>query len=208
MIVKLISCTPCPEELLTEILSVVRKSRANPKDIDEILSQHHFSPLEFIVYVFEVDKTSIACMRQSQRHRIGSYIEVSQRWTDCSHIPVVHPETVSRVPEALEIFDGAVGAIQDAYAKLVKLGIPGEDARYLLPIGTETTCFVKYNLRSLINFANERLCAHAQWEVRAIAEAMVRLVVKTNPRMARVLVPKCELYGKCFEKNPCQEVID
>jgi thymidylate synthase (FAD) len=92
-----------------------------------------------------------------------------------------------------------VEAIKKAYADLRALGIPAEDARMLLPNACCTEICVKMNLRELIHFCNERLCACAQWEIRAMTREMVRAVVEVAPALADFLVPKCEAHAPyCF----------
>ena len=78
------------------------------------------------------------------------------------------------------------------------LDIPAEDARMILPNACTTCIEVKMNLRSLMNFMNERLCSCAPWEIRELAMKMRDAVVEKVPELADYLVPKCEKYGKEF----------
>ena len=69
----------------------------------------------------------------------------------------------------------------------------------LLPNACASVICVKMNLRELIHFCNERLCACAQWEIRAMAREMVREVVAVEPELKALLVPKCEAHAPyCF----------
>ena len=55
------------------------------------------------------------------------------------------------------------------------------------------------NLRELIHFCNERLCACAQWEIRAMVREMVAAVTAVAPDLKDFLVPKCEAHAPyCF----------
>lgn len=69
------------------------------------------------------------------------------------------------------------------------MGVPNEDARYILPNACETELYLSCNLRELIHIANERLCRRAQWEIRELVEKMVSLV---DPELHFMLVPKCK----------------
>ena len=51
----------------------------------------------------------------------------------------------------------------------------------LLPNACCSEICVKMNLRELIHFANERLCACAQWEIREMAHRMLELARPTAP---------------------------
>ena len=64
--------------------------------------------------------------------------------------------------------------LQDAYNKFTEMGIPAEDARYVLPNAAETKIVCTFNARSLLNFFSLRCCMRAQWEIRACAAACVR----------------------------------
>ena len=72
------------------------------------------------------------------------------------------------------------------------MGIPAEDARFLLPNACASEINVKMNLRELIHFMNERLCTCAQWEIRNLAKMMRDEVLKVCPELEDMLVPKCE----------------
>ena len=61
------------------------------------------------------------------------------------------------------------------------MGIPAEDARYILPNATETKIIVTMNARELLHFFELRCCERAQWEIRAMAIEMLRLVKPVAP---------------------------
>ena len=109
------------------------------------------------------------------------------------------PKTVAKNDEAAELYHGIMENIQTAYESLMTMGVPAEDARMLLPNACCSQICVKMNLRELIHFCNERLCACAQWEIREMARLMVKAVVAVEPMLAEFLVPKCEAHAPhCF----------
>ena len=75
----------------------------------------------------------------------------------------------------------AIEQAKDAYARLVELGVPAEDARYLLPNAAETKIVVTMNVRELLHFFELRCCNRAQWEIRDLAHRMLELVRPTAP---------------------------
>ena len=85
-----------------------------------------------------------------------------------------------------------------AYHHLVELGIPAEDARYLLPNACETKITVTMNIRELLHFFNLRCCNRAQWEIRAMAQKMLELVRPTAPYIFLDAGPSC-VRGSCPE---------
>jgi thymidylate synthase (FAD) len=96
--------------------------------------------------------------------------------------------------------------IQKSYSlladKLVRKGISiesaREDARFVLPNATETRIMVTMNARELLHFFSQRLCNRAQWEIRAMALAMLKLVRPVAPTIFRHAGPPC-VKGKCPE---------
>ena len=92
---------------------------------------------------------------------------------------------------------------KSAYSTLQSLGIPNEDARYVLPNACETTLEFTCNLRELIHIMNERLCNRAQWEIKELCQKMREEVIAAEPAFADFLQPKCEHLGYCPEHASC-----
>ncbi len=55
------------------------------------------------------------------------------------------------------------------------------------------------NCRSLLNFFEHRCCMRAQWEIRAMADAMLALCRGALPELFAVAGAKCERLGYCPE---------
>ena len=58
------------------------------------------------------------------------------------------------------------------------------DARFVLPNAAETKMMVTMNAR-IVHFFNLRCCNRAQWEIRALALEMLRLVRAVAPAIFR-----------------------
>ncbi len=158
-----------PEERVRSVLATVIKSG-------------HLSTLEHASYTFAVDGVSRALTHQLVRHRIASFNQQSQRYVKFADgVPVVKPGTVADDSEASRIFDETVDAIEAAYARLLELGIPAEDARYLLPNAAESKIVITMNVRELLHFFSLRCCNRAQWEIREMAHRMLELARPTAP---------------------------
>lgn len=175
-----------------------------------IKSGHH-SVTEFCEFTFHISGVSRATSHQLVRHRMASYAQRSQRYCSEDGFGFVIPNSIKKNPNALELFEEFMAECQGTYNQLQEMGIPNEDARYVLPNACETTIVVKMNLRSLMNFMNERLCTCAQWEIRELARMMRDAVLAVVPQLAPYLVPKCEKYGKefgfCMETKKRREAL-
>ena len=68
----------------------------------------------------------------------------------------------------------------------------------MLPNACETKMVMTMNCRSLQNFFNLRCCNRAQWEIRAVADEMLRLVLPLAPHIFASAGPRC-LVGPCPE---------
>ena len=147
-----------------------------------IMASGHFSTLEHASYTFAIDGVSRALTHQLVRHRLASFNQQSQRYVKFKDgVDAVKPHTVAANPEAEAIFDEALDAAVEAYQKLLALGIPAEDARYLLPNACESKIVVTMNVRELLHFFSLRCCNRAQWEIRELAHRMLELARPTAP---------------------------
>ena len=68
----------------------------------------------------------------------------------------------------------------------------------MLPNACDTKIIMTANARSLWNFFRLRCCERAQWEIRALATEMLRLVRGVAPHLFAHSGPGC-VYGPCTE---------
>lgn len=191
----------------------------------------HESPIEHVSFTFGIEGVSRSLLAQLTRHRIASYSVKSQRWVREGQFDYVVPPKISAIPAAREIFVQAMQEDQKTYDALVEMllsrhledlikeGKPEaearrdaekraiEDARYVLPNACETKLIVTMNARSLYNFFRQRCCNRAQWEIRQLAEEMLRLVRQAAPILFKKAGPSCYFLGKCPEgKMTCGRI--
>ena len=201
MKVELINYTPDPILAIEKAASTCYDSQpaGEGKIFRHCYKSGHHSVLEFADFSFRISGVSRALTHQLVRHRMASYAQRSQRYCVEDGFEFVTPTSVSSKPEAAALYQSVIDNIQKSYNELIALGVPAEDARMILPNACASVICVKMNLRELIHFCNERLCACAQWEIRAMAREMVREVVKVAPELKDLLVPKCEAHAPyCF----------
>lgn len=203
MQVTLIQATPDPIETIAKIASICYDS--DPKN-PEALVKHlylngHHSVFEHIYFTFKLEGISRVCSHQLVRHRMCAFTQRSQRYCSEDDTNVVLPPSISLGYEE-EVYASAVQEVRKTYKDLHTVNkVPKEDARYLLPNGTETAMYLSCNLRELIHICNERLCLRAQWEIRMLVSLMVEQV---DERLRWMLVPKCES-GYLLCNYPCRK---
>ena len=201
MQVSLIQSTPNPIETIATIASICYDS--DPKNplglVKHLYKNGHLSVFEHIYFTFKIEGISRACSHQLVRHRHCSFTQRSQRYCSEEDFGYVTPHPIYLSYDSLLAHDEAIVAASAAYDKLQELGIPNEDARYILPNACKTSLYLSCNLRELIHITNERLCTRAQWEIRELVKEMVKLV---DPALKFMLVPKCQS-GRIICHSPC-----
>ena len=190
--------------------------------VDMLASIGHESPLEHVSFTFGIEGVSRACTHQLVRHRIASYSQKSQRYVSEGGFDYIVPPEVAAVPEALELYKKAMAEDQEYYEKITAVlkekhmaamlaeGMDEkaaaraaekkaiEDARFVLPNACETKIVVTMNARSLLNFFRHRCCNRAQWEIRDVADEMLRLVSAVAPNIFKKAGASC-VRGACPE---------
>lgn len=199
--------------------------------IDMLISVGHESVLEHVSFTFGIEGISRSCTHQLVRHRIASYSQKSQRYVNENSFEYIIPPEIGKIPEALDEFDKQMKNLNESYCKIADIltekhkenlmaqGISekeaaskarkkaNEDARFLLPNACETKIVVTMNVRSLFNFFKHRCCERAQWEIKAVADEMLKLCCKAAPHVFKNAGPSCVMTGKCPEgKMSCRKM--
>ncbi len=166
-----------------------------------VVERGHHSVLEHAVFTFVIEDVSRACTHQLVRHRIASYSQQSHRYVKLREIEYIVPPSIKGREEAYKIFREALDHCTKVYEKLLEMGIPTEDARYILPHATPTKIVVTMNARELLHVFELRTCLKAQWEIRMVAEKMLELCKKVAPTVFENAGPPCVSKGICPEKD-------
>lgn len=169
--------------------------------LDHLMRSGHWGPFEHPSATFAVRGVSRSCMAQLTRHRHASFDVMSLRYVRLSgerdlEEQFVYPETfeadevVSRegveevdlpAEERSRVADEVYEKCIDAYTELVEAGVPKEDARMLLPLGTRVNMTFTMNARSLLHLFDMRLKADAQWEIRQLCQIALEEVKEWMP---------------------------
>lgn len=200
MKVSLIQATPKPIETIAEIASICYDS--DPKDplklVKHLYNNGHHSVFEHIYFTFKIEGISRACSHQLVRHRHCSFTQRSQRYCSEDGFGIVEPTSIQNI-DTKGGYYSLMDEITRSYEELQALGVPNEDARFILPNACATSLYLSCNLRELIHMSNERLCSKAQWEIRNLVKEMVALV---DSDLSFMLVPKC-MSGRIICNSPC-----
>lgn len=214
--VKLINMTPNPLETLYRNYKICYAKGAYedvviPSEekminfIKPLMKEDHLSPFEHISFSFSINGISRAAQQQLTRHRTFKFNVQSQRYVDAENFGVVLPDFGYMEDESkrnlteycfIEQCENAF----NMYKTFVEHGVKKEDARALLPMATMSNMSVTVDARNFRNFLALRTCAHAQREIRIIANKMKALVQEHVPFIAEGVL-LCQ-QGRC---NNCSK---
>lgn len=173
----------------------------------KLLQRGHYGPFEHPSATFAIEGMSRSCMAQLTRHRHASFDVQSMRYVAFDEVDpadvedgemvvtppsATDPDWIGRnqknadvdeetVEKREELFQQSVRQSVEDYQELLELGMPPEDARFVLPIGTEVNVVVTLNPRSLMHIADMRAAADAQWEIRDLTEQLLDLAAAWCP---------------------------
>ena len=120
---------------------------------------------------------------QLVRHRAGvAFDQQSQRYLNYKRPSYMVPGSLADAPP--EMRDRFVAEMDDSltfYGEMLEAGIPGEDARFVMPNATRTNLIMTANLRALIHMSGLRLCTMAQWEIRRLFQLIRHEIFAVSP---------------------------
>ena len=169
--------------------------------IRRVIESGHGSTIEHIVFTFGISGVTRTLSHQLVRHRAGvAFDQQSQRYLNYKKPSYMVPGSLQDAPA--EMRDQFTAQMDDSlafYGEMLEAGIPGEDARFVMPNATRTNLIMTANLRSLIHMSGLRLCTMAQWEIRRLFQLIRHEVFSVSPFLGSFLAPKCVPLGYCDE---------
>jgi thymidylate synthase (FAD) len=157
-----------------------------------LMRERHGTPFEHNAFRFHV-RCPIFVAREWFRHRVGSFNELSGRYTELAeafYVPAAEdvrtqvgkPGAYTFEAVAGDVAESSRAAIRESYAAayatyraLLDDGVAKEVARTVLPVGIYTEFYWTVNARSIMHFLSLRNHETAQREIRAYAAAVEEL---------------------------------
>jgi thymidylate synthase (FAD) len=187
--VDLVALTPDAEQVIERAGRTCYKShrRADAASagrfVRMLVTKGHLSVLEHAAATFRIGGISRVATHQLVRHRLCSFSQRSQRYVLEGPAEFVVPPSVAAHARCARIFARSVAASQSAYRDLVALGVPKEDARFVMPGAAASEIVITANFRELRHIIETRGAKAAQWEVRALAVSMLRIIKRQAPNV-------------------------
>ena len=200
------ACRTCyselePQDIFERATSGQVASEKQQDLVRRVIESGHGSTIEHIVFTFAISGVTRTLSHQLVRHRAGvAFDQQSQRYLNYKRPSYMVPGSLADAPE--EMRDRFVAEMDDSlafYGEMLDAGIPGEDARFVMPNATRTNLIMTANLRALIHMSGLRLCTMAQWEIRRLFQLIRHEVFTVSPFLGSFLAPKCVPLGYCDE---------
>jgi len=173
------------DKAIEEILTLNKDSMIpNIVDSNDNVTLVYISREYYGYAVFYLENISRVMTHQLVRHTFLNFSQRSQRYVlqfpkkkDAPRQDMmIIPPTIKNNQQALDIFLKATKQSEEAYIDLVNMGIPAEDARFILPHGQKTNIVVSGTIPHLMDFISKRIEKGAQWEIRDTAIKMKELL--------------------------------
>lgn len=212
MKVTLLTYTPAPEKIVAAAARCCYSNDDPDKLLDNMTDEKaakflqklndlgHQSPIEHVSFTFAISGVSRALLAQITRHRLASFSVRSQRYCGFNSSDFIKPPSIAG-SNVENTFDSAMDQCKRNYDSLIDDNIAKEDARMVLPNAAATSMVVTMNARELLHFFSLRCCTRAQWEIRNLANDMVKLVKKIAPNLFAKAGAACKQLGYCPEGN-------
>ena len=155
--------------------------------MNHIIKSGHTSTMEHTHFTFTVEGVSRALLAQLTRHRQLSFSVQSQRYNKFSSdsrsggFDYVIPHTMDDADKKYAFKQMMIQA-QGNYNLLIKMGVPQEDARAVLPNSATCNLVTSGNLRAWLEFYKKRKKGEgAQAEIAEFAEHIKNAIIEVEP---------------------------
>lgn len=194
-----------PEELIVYVARVSNptnqlNTESSEKLINYLIKHAHWSPFEMVDMCVEI-VTSRGIAPQILRHRSFSFQEFSQRYAKVNAIEPIElrykgDTNRQSSSEAIDDEDSIYfnekleklfTLSQEIYNEMLDADIAKECARFVLPLASETTLYMKGSLRSWLTYLTIRLDNHTQKEHVLIAIEVAKIIQNHFPIIAKAL---------------------
>lgn len=154
--------------------------------------------LESVQLTFAVSGISRTTTHQLVRQRVGvGFSQESFRDHNISENEIIMPKSIAKRSYLKEIYKDFMKEAKQVYKTMIKDGIPYQDARFVMPMGTATYIVITTNFRALQGLLSQRLCNTVQWEINYVSRLMLKEIRRELPFFARYLKCSCEKVEHC-----------
>ena len=172
-----------------EIFERTKERDNNGSLIEKVVNSGHASVLEHQFFSVAFDSVSVFTEQFVIEFRLGSYTVQSRRYVDYSKTGFYTPP----LPEHLSgEFTSHMQSLFDDYGKLLTMGIPKEDARFVLPYCFRSNFLCTMNARELLYMVNVMTVGRGSYypELKMLGESLKEQLRAYFPRVPDILAAK------------------
>lgn len=176
------------------------------------MNSGHFSGSRSRYFEFLITDVPRFCIDQAVRSEVGVVKNVqSFRYVGKNSFSYAIPKEIldneelvkeyhCHMKQTLDLYE----AIQDyVYKKTSSKERANEQARYVVPMSTNSAFVIGFTLEALIHYCNVRLCTRTEDMHRKMANMIKDAVLEQLPELKGSLVPHCKTLMYCPETHCC-----
>ena len=186
---------------------------SNPETIGKAcIKSGHFSGSRWRYIAFRIENCPRFVIDQSIRHEQGVIKNVqSFRYVNKNSFSYAIPEDIKddtdlvaeyyyHMRDTLRLYEKIQAYVN---YKTKNKERANEQARYVLPMATQSAYCIAFTPEALIHYCNVRLCARTEDKHRELALAIKEATLKVLPELKSYLVPQCQYLLWCPEHKSC-----
>lgn len=167
-------------------IEIFERTKGNPQNtelIKKVLRSGHKSVIEHAVFSIAFWDVSAFVEQYLIECRLASFTVKSRRYVDFSNLGYLVPQELSG--ESLERYRDYMDFLFHAYSSLLAMGIPKEDARFLLPYSFCSNFYCTMNARELVNLINSIRNGRGRMipELQELAQQIVEQIAEIFPAL-------------------------
>lgn len=183
-----------------EILERSRSKDNNGSLIEKVVASGHQSLVEHAFFTIAFDSVSVCVEEFVIEFRLASFTVQSRRYVDFTEVGCYVPS----LPDAIQPrFEAHMNEMFAKYASLLDMGIPKEDARFLLPYCFRSNFYCTMNARELMHMIGTMLWGRGSVfsELRTLGESLKSQFETYFPNLLNQMQPKFHADAERFSLN-------
>ncbi len=204
----LVTWDTTPQEPVSKMLNSLTLNEMEEKLLYMLTKRPISVALEGAVFTFKLTGIPRAMTHQIVRHRQMAFGQQSYRVSSCYSDPIRFPvslqERIDSGDEQISVlkenYISVVKDIRKIYKTLIENGVPMEQARSIMPMGTCTKIAVTMRLRDMIEYFNGRTSDIAQDEHTYIVCLMAKEMRDRQPEFFNLIKSRAKGLEEVMEK--------
>ncbi len=133
-------------------INEIKSEEAVKKTLDKVIGYGHVSVMDHPTFTLAFEGVSRIFEWFLVEHRLAGFTVRSERYVDFSSSGYYLPSDIEKQEELKKLVESHYEKLFSAYKLLLDLGVPREDARFVLPMAVKTNILCTMNARELSHF--------------------------------------------------------